>query len=72
MLSPLETLIQMGMLATRHHERKSVLQRFLWLAFATHEHLFIDQFFENAYGPELMQAAFVATDGGHAACIFEG
>jgi hypothetical protein len=44
----------------------------LWLAFATHEHLFIDQFFENAYGPELMQAAFVATDGGHAACIFEG
>jgi len=40
-------------------------------AVTAHEHLLIDQFFENAHGPWLVLAAFVATDSGHAACIFE-
>jgi hypothetical protein len=30
----------------------------------------IDYFFENAHEPVLVLTAFVATDGGHAACVF--
>jgi hypothetical protein len=34
--------------------------------------LLIDYFFENAHEPLLVLTAFVATDGGHAACVFYG
>jgi hypothetical protein len=33
--------------------------------------LLIDYFFENAHEPLLVLTAFVATDDGHADCVFE-
>jgi hypothetical protein len=47
------------------------LRRLCWHALAAHEHLLIDQLLERAQCSWLVQAAFVATDGGHAAYIWK-
>jgi hypothetical protein len=52
--------------------RATALRRLCANAITAHEHALIDQLFERAHGPGLMQSAFVATDGCHAARILEG
>ena len=55
-----------------HPQGRDALCRLCRHAVAAHEHALIDHHFENAQGPGLVQAAFVATDGGHVGRVFEG